>query len=122
MTRSRALLQRTTIFRFACMSAAAAVLTDLSHGYNTYSLALKPDVDFATTGNIIVDWIASAASIYAVTMLISPRRSSRSRRKEEEEYSNGASRRVPASSGREEARDSTLGRGEWLPPICGMKE
>jgi 5'/3'-nucleotidase SurE len=33
-----------------------AVLTELSHGYNTYSLALKPDVDFATTGNIIVDF------------------------------------------------------------------
>lgn len=33
----------------------AAVLTELSHGYNTYAVPLKPDVDFATTGNIIVD-------------------------------------------------------------------
>jgi 5'/3'-nucleotidase SurE len=32
-----------------------AVLTELSRGYNTYAVPLKPDVDFATTGNIIVD-------------------------------------------------------------------
>lgn len=32
-----------------------AVLTELGHGYNTYSVALRPDVDFASTGNIIVD-------------------------------------------------------------------
>lgn len=32
-----------------------AVLTELSHGYNTYAVPLRPDVDFATTGNIIVD-------------------------------------------------------------------
>jgi 5'/3'-nucleotidase SurE len=32
-----------------------AVLTELSHGYNTYAVALNPDVDFAITGNIIVD-------------------------------------------------------------------
>jgi 5'/3'-nucleotidase SurE len=32
-----------------------AVLTELSHGYNTYAVPLKPDVDFATTGNIVVD-------------------------------------------------------------------
>jgi 5'/3'-nucleotidase SurE len=32
-----------------------AVLTELSHGYNTYSVALKPDIDYATTGNITVD-------------------------------------------------------------------
>jgi len=32
-----------------------AVLTELSHGYNTYAVPLKPAADFTVTGNIIVD-------------------------------------------------------------------
>jgi 5'/3'-nucleotidase SurE len=32
-----------------------AVLTELTHGYNTLTETLKPDVDFATTGNMVLD-------------------------------------------------------------------
>lgn len=45
----------------AVASPGPAVLTELSHGYNTYRVPLKPAVDFETTGNILVDLTFPAA-------------------------------------------------------------